>query len=733
MLWQRDLEVEPRTIYVNLDDTVGMTAFVNTLSTNATAQNYMGTVGDPQLTEDIIRFVHGEDITGVNESRSRKVKVDLDGDGETSSPGEDVARVWKLGDILNSSPKISSSLGSNNKYDTDYGDGSYKQFKLSDVYKKRGMVYAGGNDGMLHAFKLGYLSQENEFGIKSTLYNSPDYTTVEAAPPYDADGASAPLGYEQWAFIPKNVLPYLKYTLEDDYCHIYMVDLTVQFADLSLCQTENPDYEAVPPDYGNTLTAGECAGVSSDPKGPDSWRTVLIGGMRYGGSCKPFNYDCAANSIDTNGDGDVDEKDCVVSPNQDVGLSSYFALDITDDSNPKFMWEFSHPNLGYSTVQPNVVRFMDENSNKDTLGKWYAIIGSGPTGPIDKDGNQFVGSSDQSLKVFVLDLRTGEPVQANGLDYIETNINNAFAFSQSKFSAGDIDGDALTDVLYIGYASKCSGAALPNGAECHPLTWRNGGILRILTNEDDDPSNWNASVLIEDVGPVTTAVAKMYDTWQGKEWVYFGTGRYMYERVEPWTGFVNAVADDESAQRNLFGIIDPCTDGGSREEPFPSATTCTDKVTYASLIDATTLVSSEDELSWRISLEGPMIAYNHSAQTDVSYGAERVLTNVRVNENTGTVFATTFKPYSDECSIGGESFLWATDATTGGVAKFLKGVAVMQVSTGNIKKIDLSKDFVEMGGKRTIGEVGVSSQDPPKFSDPGQSLNRMLHILERKE
>jgi hypothetical protein len=43
---------------------------------------------------------------------------------------------------------------------------------------------------------------------------------------------TATLGEEVWAFIPKNVLPYLKYTADSGYggCHLYSVDLSPIFS-----------------------------------------------------------------------------------------------------------------------------------------------------------------------------------------------------------------------------------------------------------------------------------------------------------------------------------------------------------------------------------------------------------------------------------------------------------------------------------------------------------------------
>ena len=67
-----------------------------------------------------------------------------------------VTSTWKLGDIINSTPKIMAWTPLNN-YDTVYLDTTYKKFIDSDQYKQRGTVFTGGNDGMLHAFKMGLL------------------------------------------------------------------------------------------------------------------------------------------------------------------------------------------------------------------------------------------------------------------------------------------------------------------------------------------------------------------------------------------------------------------------------------------------------------------------------------------------------------------------------------------------------------------------------------------------
>jgi len=86
-----------------------------------------------------------------------------------------------------------------------------------------------------------------------------------------------------------------------------------------------------------------------------------------------------------------------------LGFSSYFAIDVTDPENPVLLWEFSHSELGMSTSGPAFIRQGDSTKN----GKWFVVFASGPTGPINNIYRQFLGRSDQLLRLFVLDLKTG--------------------------------------------------------------------------------------------------------------------------------------------------------------------------------------------------------------------------------------------------------------------------------------------------------------------------------------
>jgi type IV pilus assembly protein PilY1 len=760
MLWKRDLNTDPRTIYMNLDGSSNMQIFSNSLAGDSTLQGYMQTVGVANTT-DVINFVHGYEVPG---KRPRMVKVDIDGDGQT----ELEPRVWKLGDILDSSPVIASKGVPTNLYNEDYCDDSYEKFfTLSDSYNERGMVYAGGNDGMLHAFKLGYLEQTPGEDPLATLYNSPGGQNLYGS-------GIDQLGYEKWAFIPRNALPYLKYTMENNYCHVYMVDQTVTMVDASICEsTLNADGTGTK----NTQDAAQCGGDPSFPRREDSWRSILVGGMRYGGGCKPATASC---TVDTNGDGAVNDDDCIKVPVQtasgeNVGYSSYFALDITNEDTPVFLWEFSHPELGHTTTGPTFVRFKVPEGDWNTLGQWYALFGSGPTGPIDKLHRQYLGASDQSVKIFVLDLKTGEFPSTLPGGYVEPvdPINNGFIHTMGKVSRDftnfeDVGGagceswaDYDSDAVYMGYTSKCeSGDVMANGATCPVGTWRNGGIVRILTGQKADPDLWKVSTMIEDIGPVFSAPEILRDTHDNVVWVFVGTGRYFYERVEPWiTGtsspdaahgqyYTKSISDDLETQREILAFIDPCSLAGSAQDAYGSpaeALDCTAKALYSDLLDVTDDPANTTAGPWRISLDLPDPAeprydqYNNKmlnpdgTEVTDSVGAERVLTNIKATLTNQMLTVTTFKPYTDQCMLGGKTYLWALNMATGGAlsAASLRGIAILQVSTGNIKKVDLSEDFILEGGRKTTGEDGLTTVTAPVMSEPPRGTPKILHILER--
>lgn len=729
-LWSRDLDLKPRNIFANcsgLGGCVGSTGLMNFSTANdALLAPYLQLAGDLTRTRDVIRYMHGYELTldGFSFDYSPDPGnpppsdqfVDRDGDSipdyrlrhaSTVNPETGVVEkhVWKLGDVLNSTPKIVSWLPLN-QYDSVYKDTSYGNFiKTTGAtspplnYKDRGLVFTGGNDGMLHAFKLGKLTLEWDGRDKK----------LQKGKLLNLD-PSTPLGHEVWAFIPKNALPYLKYFADRDYCHVYTVDLSPFIFDASI--------------------GGPGSGDISDNAKPDdgsTWRTIIIGGMRYGGACRGTTGACASTT------GGI--PDCVKTPldvgGTSVGYSSYFALDITDslahpddpvNHPPVLLWEFSNDKLGYAMTGPAVVKVVQDKTKN---GNWYAVFGSGPTGPIDTANMQFLGRSDQPLRFFVLDLKTG-----NLLRTIETAEASAFAGSMINSTYDHKLDDYTDEAVYVGFTKKSAAG-----------DWSNGGVGRILTHQDTNPANWSWSLVLNNIGAVTSSVTHLYNMQTKKLWLFFGTGRYFFES--------GTSADDSSTQRTLYGVKETCITADGNFDPLLCAAVSglTDRTSLPAACITDPATCPEPDSGWFISLDPAAnnVTYCDAFNADgtcaqfstKNYWAERMITDPVASAGSGIVFFTTYKPYNDECGLGGKSFVWAIKADTGGSGAYaLKGVALLQVSTGSIEQMDLSKAFLPgaagKDSRRTAAMEGVPpvSQGLALISQPNP-MKRVIHMKER--
>lgn len=616
--------------------------------------------------------------------------------------------VWKLGDIVNSTPIVQSSVPINS-YDSTYSDSSYGDFTKTTAYKGRNVVYTGSNGGMLHAFRLGASSTINDASqpFKIARLNGTD------------------LGKEEWAFIPKNAMPYLQHQCGSDYCHQYLVDGSPLVVDASI-NIPTGCSEAKYWECATKTTAS--TNYVLDPAGT-SWKTVMVASMGLGGASRDKLSDC--NETYPKDATASNNTDCVKTPVAGNGLSSYFALDVTDPLVPKHMWEFSDydiaadtnataadKGLGFTNPGTAVVRIDTgkDSTQKRKNGRWFAVMASGPTGAIDTSQRYFAGRSDQNLKLYVVDLNARAPFKkctsaytaASDCNYWVKDTEIPFAFANSlSGSAIDLDrwsqsktGNYSDDVVYVTYTKASLTDSYPSSA----TAWNKGGVLRLVTNNDPDPFNWFTSSLIDDVGPITTSVARIQDRNKKQLWVFFGEGRYFYPGDERTTG----------SARKFYGVQDPCYDEYVANSDHAMKTTkaaCV-AVNKSNIQDqsgdtpASTLTTGNT--GWSVNM----------ATTSGTSGDERVVSDVTATFN-GLVFYTTYTPNTDICTPGGVSSLWAVQYNSGGTpaASAMKGKAPLQTSSGGIKLIDLSTSFTEKG-KRKLGASFAPAGMAPKGRFP---------------
>jgi type IV pilus assembly protein PilY1 len=229
-------------------------------------------------------------------------------------------------------------------------------------------------------------------------------------------------------------------------------------------------------------------------------------------------------------------------------------------------------------------------------------------------------------------------------------------------------------------------------------------------------------------------VARLQNNTYHASWLFFGTGRYFFE-LPPQGSTTIPTVDDPTGQRKLLGVKEPCFTTGNVINPA-----CTTTVLSSSLTDVTSIADVPTEgvansagfSGWAIDLDASgNYSYDNTAAR--LFRSERVITDPLATTS-GLVFFTTYKPYGDECALGGKSFLWATRYNTGGAPTpaSLKGKALVQVSTASVEQLDLSTAFQDQGGRRTFAIEGV----PPtaqglSLLSPPPPVKRLMHLRER--
>jgi type IV pilus assembly protein PilY1 len=723
-LWRAGAQLQQtaassRKIYTLLDSSSALSAAANQFtSANVSTLKQTSLMNVASMTDTqagtLIDYLRGVDNSVY---RPRTVKFT---DPQSGTVTNDV---WKLGDIIDSTPQVQSSINLNG-YDSSYGDASYLKFAKSNQYKARNVVYAGSNDGMLHAFRLGTVT---------TIHDTSNSARVAKMAGKNSDNSD--LGQEEWAFIPKNALPYIQHQAGTEYCHQDLVDGVSTVVDASIFKADcsSANYW----DCTRKATVGSTGDIDTTKT---TWGTVLVGSMGLGGASRDLTGSCNEtlnhDSISTN------NLDCVKTPVAGNGMSSYFALDVTDPLNPKYMWEFSDysiataadKGLGFTTPGPAIVRINAlassgvAKADRTKNGRWFAVFASGPTGAISN--LQFSGRSDQHLKIYIVDLNATMPF-TKGTNYwvIDTQIPFAFANSVSNASIDldrwnpQLDGNYSDDVVYITYtkASLDSSGYPVNtrssaGGYDTPTPWEKGGVLRLVTNHNPDPSTWFTSTLIDNTGPITTSVGRLQDRsstslvnspQKGNLWVYFGEGRFFYP------------GDDLSPRRKFYGISDPCYKqyqdttstysqyAGDSYQQYAMGTTAAScgAVALGDLVDQTSAIGSlSGKKGWYVQMDAATTGSTASEKS-----AERVVSDVRAELN-GVVYFTTFTPNTDVCTAGGNTSIWAMKYDTGGAppASSLVGVTPVQTSGGGITLVNLKDVFKLQLGRKLDGSIAVS-------------------------
>jgi type IV pilus assembly protein PilY1 len=378
-------------------------------------------------------------------------------------------------------------------------------------------------------------------------------------------------GNEEWGFIPYSLLKNLKLMTTT---HTYYVDGSPKVADVW-------DYTIAIDPSGKT-------------KKPIEWKTVLVCGLRKGGK-------------------------------------HYFALDITDTLNPKYLWEFPKPadtetlaRLGQSWSEPAIGKVKIEEGN-DLVERWAAFIGGGYDPYDQKKGTEAITGN----VFFVIDIMTGEIIKEfSGL----VLMRHSFTASPTTL---DINSDGYVDKVYIG--------------DLAGQMW----VFDVSSDEITKKSNsqWTGKRLFKaPLEPLEKhncyyQPAVAFDKY-GNPWVYFGTG----DKENP--------IDTKNPQERFYAVMD---DGIETETyPYPREEKHLKDVT-----NLNTFSIDKTKKGWYIKLEksGDRL--------------EKVLGKAAVFNK--LLYFTTFfyNDKGDPCSVSGDSKLYIVEYLSGGGAfvldDYLKG------------------------------------------------------------
>ena len=499
-------------------DTTEVVAFDKTAASGLVGSYYQFMDVEAGCAEYVVDYIRGRDASSAYAGSSASCAHVRDAGGvrnrsinydslPTGTAGEG-REVMRLGDIAHSAPVAVSAPAES--YDLLSGDISYGFFR-SAYADRRQVIYVGANDGMLHAFNAGFYDRRNR-------------TFSKALP---GTGATEhPLGSELWGYVPGNLLPRLKYYMQENYEHMFFVDGIPRIFDARV--------------------------FSEDSTHPGGWGTIMVVGFRLGGNPDIprdggfYGRDLNSYRVDTGGDGLCDDNDDDDDRDDIPFKSAFVVLDITDPESPPGIIAELSPieqsaavlgvngcdqtimnGLQFATSGVGVVPIDAPGLGPSGEEKWYIIIG---TGTSDLIGLESTASMTPNLYIYDLaDLVQGQdPNSAGALR--TTSLNASAGEFVGSFVVADYDLDMKAEVAYFGTIGSSAADQ--------------GSLYRVHIGENADPMDWRYDVLLNTQQPIFSSPSVTLDP-QGNSWVFFGSGRYLA-----------GTDGDSDTTQTLYGIRD---------------------------------------------------------------------------------------------------------------------------------------------------------------------------------
>ena len=320
-----------------------------------------------------------------------------------------------------------------------------------------------------------------------------------------------------------------------------------------------------------------------------AWKTILVGGLNAGGR-------------------------------------GYYALDVTDTSSPKGLWEIcsdaslcdvSDPDIGYSYGQAIITK-------RPTDGKWVVIVTSGYNNVSPGDGKGYL---------FVLDAETGAI-----LDKVDTGVGDTTTPSGFAKISGFATNFAVNNTTTLIYGGDLLGNV-----------WRfdmstSGPTVQLIgqTMDGSTPPKPQSIMTKPDI--------TRFDA--GYNVIYVATGRFLGASDIPDPATLVPPLN-VAYQQTVYGFKDTGTDLGNLRDP---AAKLVQQV--MSLIDANNRTISNNAVDWSTQ-NGWWVDLNPANDSP----GERV--NIDIQLVRGVLLVVANEPNNEACSSGGNSFFYQFDYRSG--------------------------------------------------------------------